>query len=683
MKKLALLLIVLFASIATFGQTFFSKGLISNGDIIVKNNAGLAINGDTVNHIYSSGDSLIFTTKGGKKFKAPVNPVDQNTLDKKFGVIDSIRISITGDSTIFYSGTDTVMIGQVPDNILSGGGGSSVGLTNDIQVSDGAGGFLNSDALDVGSTFTWDGFQLYVSEAYTGNYFDVSLQGDGPYFDNYMVDTATYNWVELNYGPGNFYVGGDNYGDSTSFNIGLGRLTGGSVGGTARYMAYDFTRGGAGTQDKIGFKFISPEPAANPAATFDVGNIMYFSNATSGTDVYQRTNVNVYDGGVRFRHNLTRTAWFSEDSVYFYVQPTVNPALTPTGDYDLIPKWYADANYGGGSSTPGSDNDILLSDGAGGMKVISGFNYSGGGLSIGDISPIITNGTGFTPQLGNFNQTYLYAYYSANDQVNIALRGSDIVGSSRVEFNISDNGTLYPYHMSADGMSLPAGITIGNSVTDIAGTMRWTGTDFEGYDGATWNSLGGGGGLPSGVQGDVLYHNGSDWVVLNAGTDGDLLQSQGSGADPQWVTPVEIPYGFSIQAYAAGTAYNLTASSALMDFGTTDPSVTFTQAGTYKITAGFYYDYSGATFGGNQTLTAKLRRTNNTASDVTNTTIPNITLDIVTTFTGGGAFVQLPPVIYTTVNTDDILQLWGNLSATPSAGNMRVTGAWINAERVY
>jgi hypothetical protein len=112
MKKFILLSLLMLFSLCGFGQQFMSKGFISNGDGIFRNGGGIAINGgDTIVDIHSSGDSLIFTTKGGKKFKAPVNPVDENKLNKKFGVIDSIRVSVTGDSTIFFSGTDTVMIG--------------------------------------------------------------------------------------------------------------------------------------------------------------------------------------------------------------------------------------------------------------------------------------------------------------------------------------------------------------------------------------------------------------------------------------------------------------------------------------------------------------------------------------------------------------------------------------------
>lgn len=35
-------------------------------------------------------------------------------------------------------------------------------------------------------------------------------------------------------------------------------------------------------------------------------------------------------------------------------------------------------------------------------------------------------------------------------------------------------------------------------------------------------------------RGDVLYYNGSAWVMLNHGTSGQILQSGGHGADPSW-----------------------------------------------------------------------------------------------------------------------------------------------------
>lgn len=40
----------------------------------------------------------------------------------------------------------------------------------------------------------------------------------------------------------------------------------------------------------------------------------------------------------------------------------------------------------------------------------------------------------------------------------------------------------------------------------------------------------------TGVQGDVLYFNGTAWVALGAGISGQYLQTQGAGANPQWAS---------------------------------------------------------------------------------------------------------------------------------------------------
>lgn len=41
-------------------------------------------------------------------------------------------------------------------------------------------------------------------------------------------------------------------------------------------------------------------------------------------------------------------------------------------------------------------------------------------------------------------------------------------------------------------------------------------------------------------QGDVIYHNGTSWVRLAAGTSGQFLQTSGAGANPLWATPTSI-----------------------------------------------------------------------------------------------------------------------------------------------
>jgi len=42
------------------------------------------------------------------------------------------------------------------------------------------------------------------------------------------------------------------------------------------------------------------------------------------------------------------------------------------------------------------------------------------------------------------------------------------------------------------------------------------------------------GAFPAGVQGDILYYNGSSWVVLAPGTENQLFKTGGAGKNPAW-----------------------------------------------------------------------------------------------------------------------------------------------------
>lgn len=136
-----------------------------------------------------------------------------------------------------------------------------------------------------------------------------------------------------------------------------------------------------------------------------------------------------------------------------------------------------------------------------------------------------------------------------------------------------------------------------------------------------------------------------------------------------------------ITVYAAGTAYTLTATSALLDFGTTDPSIVLNRAGKYIISGRVQIRLAGATFAASQEVVTKLRRTNNTAADLTgsSTTVPT---GIITTQTGILAVVNLPDVVYETANTDDIIKLFSSVAVLPSAGTITITEASIIARPI-
>ena len=45
--------------------------------------------------------------------------------------------------------------------------------------------------------------------------------------------------------------------------------------------------------------------------------------------------------------------------------------------------------------------------------------------------------------------------------------------------------------------------------------------------------------MTSDAQGDILYHNGTSYVRLGAGTDGEFLKTQGADANPVWASPTD------------------------------------------------------------------------------------------------------------------------------------------------
>ena len=139
---------------------------------------------------------------------------------------------------------------------------------------------------------------------------------------------------------------------------------------------------------------------------------------------------------------------------------------------------------------------------------------------------------------------------------------------------------------------------------------------------------------------------------------------------------------YNLKVYAAGTAYTLTATSALAAFGTTSPTLVLDKAGTYLLQARVNYQLVGATFAANRTVTTKLRRTNNTAGDISNSSTATGT-GVIATITGPLDIFSLPPVVYTTTVATDSISIYADVSVLPSAGSLEMTEASIVAVRLY
>ncbi len=140
--------------------------------------------------------------------------------------------------------------------------------------------------------------------------------------------------------------------------------------------------------------------------------------------------------------------------------------------------------------------------------------------------------------------------------------------------------------------------------------------------------------------------------------------------------------GASLSVYATGTAYQLTATPALLDFGTTDPSLVISSPGVWLLLARARIDNNAKTTAAVRTITILLRRTNNTAANIANSSTACKTA-IMTTLTFTLAEMELPAIIYTTVNSDDILQLWGSADDISGAGTFDAVEASIVAVKLY
>jgi hypothetical protein len=197
------------------------------------------------------------------------------------------------------------------------------------------------------------------------------------------------------------------------------------------------------------------------------------------------------------------------------------------------------------------------------------------------------------------------------------------------------------------------------------------------------------------IDGNIRIWNGSNWTTTPIifgqppylGLTANTLVGVAGGTNTQSVTvstgltlsgsTLSVTSGTyagqtpSINTIATGTVYNLTNSYAAITFGTTSPTATLPSTGKWMVFANIQTAYAGATFAGLQNESFKIRRTNNTAADLTDS-IRSQDLAVVTTLTEAGPSVMIGPIYYNGTS-GDVLSVFGTVSAAPSVGNMTVT----------
>lgn len=275
---------------------------------------------------------------------------------------------------------------------------------------------------------------------------------------------------------------------------------------------------------------------------------------------------------------------------------------------------------------------------------------------------------------------------------------------------IDPAGKLEPYTISALPFKSSSYTPTSGEITTALGYTPYNSTNPNGY--ITTNNVytNGFGISKTGTEPNVTFSvNTSDIMTVNRAADsitalntninGKVPQSRtlqfvaGSGISisPTGAQNLSANRTFTITATGSnpgattfegigtGTTYNLTTTSAKVDFGTTDPSITLTSPGTYMIVTNVKLDYAGLTTLGASTSTLKVRRTNNTATDLATT---GFTTPILTLLTATAGDCDIRTFIYTTSNSNDVLEVWGNRGANVTVGNVVVSEASIIAIKI-
>ncbi|MEZ6330645.1 MAG: hypothetical protein R3B12_01370 [Candidatus Saccharimonadales bacterium] len=155
-----------------------------------------------------------------------------------------------------------------------------------------------------------------------------------------------------------------------------------------------------------------------------------------------------------------------------------------------------------------------------------------------------SSGTIAADQLTQLTPGLVQSVNSTNSALRINQNGSG--GLLQLQGNGVDVFTLN----KSGGLAIAQGLTVGNSGLTTAGTIRWSGTDFEGYDGSDWRSFTSGG---SGVVAQehlnlkTVVKTTNETVNNSATLQNDDELKFSIGADETWT------YRFVLQANSGTT----------------------------------------------------------------------------------------------------------------------------------
>jgi hypothetical protein len=324
------------------------------------------------------------------------------------------------------------------------------------------------------------------------------------------------------------------------------------------------------------YVFATAEGAASGGGgtAFEQGGNAFAGTATLGTTDSNGLNI-ITNGGTRLGFTSAGDATFSSSLT------VSSGGLTLSGGLD---------NNSGGITEAGAISGLISLSGSGALSISSG---GSGSLTLDSASDVLMladstlqrtasgttvidlldAGAGTTLSILNSSGTQVAGLivegsitsnsFSGNGSGLTSLDGSNISTGTIADGRLSSNVVLLDQSQIFTGLpTFSEGLILGTSTSTTSGTIRWSGTDFEGYDGLQWLSLtsgGGGGGGGSTSPALTTVNKTANEVVNNSATlqdDNHLFFSV--GASETWT------YRFVIQAntpIGAGIKFAVTAPS--------------------------------------------------------------------------------------------------------------------------
>jgi hypothetical protein len=276
--------------------------------------------------------------------------------------------------------------------------------------------------------------------------------------------------------------------------------------------------------ERMSYQGVLTDGAGTPVAdgSYDITFSIY-STSVGGSPLWTETNSVFVSGGIfsLMIGTLNPINLPFEGSYYMGISVNGGDELSPRRQLTTSPYAFnaghvmgpdnlfgGDGNVGIGTPTPTAPleirNDNFDADPA--IQVTN--NQSGGASYIDFVHSGQTRGRVLSEASGamviaQLQKNHVKFRTGGTNRMTVASDGNVMVGVSE---------------SPAEKLEVEGGVKLGTSTGTNAGTLRWTGADFEGYDGASWVSLtgGGSGGLPAGTADQTLRHNGSSWEATNS-----------------------------------------------------------------------------------------------------------------------------------------------------------------------